>query len=138
MSADEDAHTLTKKEPKTQESSAFSEKLLANIQALLDDYKAENVVIIDLNGKSDIADYMVIASGRSSRQVDSMAVALTQLVKANGVTGCSPEGRGQGDWVLLDAADIIVHLFRPEVREFYNLEKMWGADIPHSSKPAAV
>ena len=92
--------------------------------------------MIDLAGKSDIADYMVIASGQSNRQVATMADKLVEVAKKNGVKGVTPEGRAQADWVLLDAGDIIIHLFRPEVREFYNLEKMWNADLPDTSEPA--
>lgn len=116
----------------------FSAKLLNAIQASLADHKAEDVVIIDLNGKSDIADYMVIASGQSTRQVTTMADKLVEVIKNHGMKGRTPEGRSQADWVLLDAGDVIVHLFKPEVREFYNLEKMWTADIAGTSKPAAI
>ncbi len=85
-------------------------------------------MVIDLSGKSDIADYMVIASGRSNRQVATMAEYLVQIAKNHGTKGAAPEGLAQADWVLLDAQDVIVHLFRPEVRSFYNLEKMWAID----------
>lgn len=84
---------------------------------------------IDLKGKSDIADYLVVASGRSSRQVASMAEKLTQRIKEQGFGTAQTEGLPQADWVLVDATDIIVHLFRPEVRDFYNLEKMWSVDL---------
>lgn len=94
------------------------------------------MVTIDLAGKSDIADYMVIASGTSRRQVVTMAEKLTEVAKRSGVTGIRPEGMGQGDWVLIDAGDVVVHLFRPEVRDFYNLEKMWSVDIPDAREPA--
>ena len=126
-------NTLTKKEENAEKGNISVEKLLVEIQSTLDDYKAENIVTVSLKGKSDIADHMVIASGRSSRQISSIAEALAQTVKKNGVRGCVPEGHKQGDWVLLDAGDIIVHLFRPEVREFYNLEKMWAPDMAASS-----
>ena len=94
--------------------------------------------MIDLRGKSDIADYMVIATGQSSRQVATMADKLVEVAKKHGVKGVTPEGRAQADWVLFDAGDVIIHLFRPEVREFYNLEKMWNADLPDASEPATV
>lgn len=94
----------------------------------LDDDKAIDVVSIDLAGKSSISDDMVIASGTSSRQVVAMAEHLVEKLKANGVKGITVEGMNAGDWVLIDAGDIIVHLFRPEVREFYALEKMWGVE----------
>jgi ribosome-associated protein len=92
----------------------------------LDDDQAVETISIPLAGKSSIADYMVIASGRSSRQVASMAVKLAEKVKAE--VGRTPkiEGLPAADWVLIDAGDVIVHLFRPEVRSFYNLERMWA------------
>ncbi len=130
-----DTNSLTIKEKNAEKGNISVEKLLVKIQSTLDDYKAENIVTVGLKGKSDIADYMVIASGRSSRQISSIAEALTQTAKKNGVRGCIPEGQKQGDWVLLDAGDIIVHLFRPEVREFYNLEKMWAPDMVASPGP---
>jgi ribosome-associated protein len=102
-----------------------SQELLACILASLDDDKAEDVVQIDLHGKSSIADYMVIASGRSSRQVAAIAEKLVERLKDSFRLVCKTEGKGAGDWVLIDAGDVIVHLFRPEVREFYQLEKMW-------------
>ncbi|MFK5998004.1 MAG: ribosome silencing factor [Rhodobacterales bacterium] len=91
----------------------------------LQDGKAEDIVTIDLHGKSQIADYMVVASGRSSRQVAAIAEKLSERLKQNTGVITRVEGSGTGDWVLLDAGDIIVHIFRPEVREFYQLEKMW-------------
>jgi ribosome-associated protein len=92
----------------------------------LDDGKAEEIAIIDLAGKSSMADYMVVASGRSSRQVGALAEQLIDKLKGSGYRSPSVEGRGQGDWVLVDAGDVVVHLFRPEIRGLYNLEKMWG------------
>ena len=102
-----------------------SDALLEQILTSLDDDKAEDVVTIDLRGKSTIADHMVIATGRSSRQVVSIAEKLTDLLKQKYGIICKVEGKDQGDWVLIDAGDAIVHIFRPEVREFYQLEKMW-------------
>lgn len=99
------------------------------VQQVLDDHQAEDIVVIDLHGKSTIGDHMVIATGRSSRQVIALAEALIQALKEKGLTGIKPEGAQQGDWILIDAGDVIVHLFRPEVREFYSLEKMWEADF---------
>lgn len=96
------------------------------IVAALDDGKAEEIVVIDLAGKSSMADYMVIASGRSSRQVGALAEQLVEKLKGEGYRSPSVEGRGQGDWVLVDAGDVVVHLFRPEIRSLYNLEKMWS------------
>jgi ribosome-associated protein len=105
----------------------------------LDDDQAVEVISIPLSGKSTIADHMVIASGRSTRQVASMATKLAQKIKDE--VGRSPriEGLPAADWVLIDAEDVIVHLFRPEVRTFYNLERMWafGDDQPQRSAAAA-
>lgn len=87
--------------------------------------KAEDIVTLDLAGKSSVADHMVVASGRSTRQVVAMAEKLTDRLKQNKGISARTEGKSAGDWVLIDAGDVIVHLFRPEVREFYQLEKMW-------------
>ena len=102
-----------------------SETLLARILTSLDDDKAEDVVQIDLRGKTSIADYMVIASGRSSRQVAAMSEKLVARLKEDFGLISKIEGKEAGDWVLIDTGDVIVHVFRPEVREFYQLEKMW-------------
>ena len=102
-----------------------SDELLARVIASLDDDKAEDIVRIDLRGKSSIADHMVIASGRSSRQVAAIAEKLTERLKEAYGLSCKMEGKDTGDWVLIDAGDVSVHVFRPEVREFYQLEKMW-------------
>jgi ribosome-associated protein len=91
----------------------------------LQDDKAVDIVTIELEGKSQIADYMVVASGRSTRQVSAIVEKLADKLKQNMGIQARMEGKGAGDWVLLDAGDIIVHVFRPEVREFYQLEKMW-------------
>ena len=104
---------------------ATSDTLLATILKSLDDDKAEDVVQIDLRGKTEIGDYMVICSGRSTRQVTALAEKLAQKVKDDHGTVCRVEGKDTGDWVLIDTGDVIVHVFRPEVREFYQLEKMW-------------
>jgi ribosome-associated protein len=111
--------------------------LLSVIETSLDDDKAQAVTVIDLDGKSSIADYMVIASGTSSRQVISMADHLLEKLKQSGVRDATVEGLNQGDWVLIDAGDAIVHLFRPEVRGFYNLEKMWGVALPEPASAFA-
>ncbi len=107
--------------PKT----ATSESLLAAVLKSLDDDKGEDIVQINLRGKSEIGDYMVIASGRSTRQVTAMAEKLTDRLKQDFGVICKVEGKEAGDWVLIDTGDVIVHIFRPEVREFYQLEKMW-------------
>ncbi|MDO5622838.1 MAG: ribosome silencing factor [Paracoccus sp. (in: a-proteobacteria)] len=98
---------------------------MAAVLASLDDDKAEDVVAIDLRGRSSMADHMVIASGRNARQVAAMSEKLAERVKALTGNPVRIEGKDQGDWVLIDTDDVIVHVFRPEVREFYQLEKMW-------------
>ncbi|MBF9044593.1 ribosome silencing factor [Rhodobacterales bacterium HKCCE4037] len=102
-----------------------SEALLERILTSLNDDKAEDVVQIDLRGKSSIADYMVVASGRSTRQVSAISEKLVERLKAEFGLIAKIEGKDAGDWVLIDTADVIVHVFRPEVRDFYQLEKMW-------------
>lgn len=99
-------------------------KILDIIKNTVEDMKAEDVVVIDLAGKTSIASYMVVASGNSNRHVASIAQKIEENLKAAGCR-CSMEGETKADWVLIDAFDVIVHIFRPEVREFYNLEKMW-------------
>ena len=100
------------------------------ILASLDKDKGEEIVVIDLAGKTTLADFMIIASGRSARQVVAMADHLLETLKLRGIGPVQMEGKAHADWVLIDAGDVIVHLFRPEVRAFYNLEKMWGDDQP--------
>lgn len=102
-----------------------SEALLTAITTALTEDKAEDMVEIDLRGKSSIGDFMVICSGRSSRQVTSMAEKLAEKLKQEYGRSSRIEGKGAGDWVLIDTGDVIVHIFRPEVRDFYQLEKMW-------------
>ena len=96
----------------------------------LEDAKAEDVVSIDITGKTPLADYMVVASGRSQRHVGAIADRLLADLKYAGARSVRVEGQRVGDWVLIDAGDVIAHIFRPEVRVFYNLEKMWQADRP--------
>jgi ribosome-associated protein len=105
-------------------------RLLDVVLDTLDDAKAEDVVCIDLKGKTSIGDQMVVAWGRSQRHVAAVADQLIRKLKAEGFGRARVEGLPHGDWVLIDAGDVIVHIFRPEVREFYNLEKMWSADRP--------
>ena len=102
---------------------------LQSIVKCLDDNKAEDITSIDLAGKSSIADHMIIASGRSQRQVAALADYVQRAIKEAGVTGTMVQGLEQADWVLIDAGDVVVHIFRPEVRSFYNLDKMWGTDL---------
>ncbi len=111
-----------------------SQVLLSEILALLEDAKAEDVVQIELAGKSSVADYMVIASGRSDRHVGAIADQVQKRLKETKYATVRVEGQPANDWVLIDVGDIVVHVFRPEVREFYNLEKMWMAD--HTSDVA--
>lgn len=107
--------------------------LLHRILSKLDEDKAEDILAIDLRGKSSLADHMVIASGRSTRQVSALTERLVDALKREAGIVARVEGKGAGDWVLVDAGDVIVHLFRPEVREFYQLEKMWA---PESAAPS--
>ena len=111
--------------------------VLKLVTASLDDDKAQNLTVIDLHGKTDIADHMVIASGTSERQVGAMADHLQEKLKKRGMKSVHVEGMKQCDWVLIDAGDVIVHLFRPEVREFYGLEKLWGG-APTARRSAAA
>jgi ribosome-associated protein len=104
--------------------------LLSTVCSILADAKAEEVVSLDLDGKSAHADQMVIASGRSNRHVSAIAEQLMEKLKAVGARDLRVEGLNQCDWVLIDAGDVIIHVFRPEVRSFYNLEKLWSPDAP--------
>lgn len=112
------------------------EQVLAAVLASFEDDKAEEVVQIDLRGKSDVADYMVICSGRSSRQVASISEKLADKLRQQFGVAAKMEGKETGDWVLIDGGDVIVHVFRPEVRDFYQLEKMWMPTGAHRT-PAA-
>ncbi|GAB4576932.1 MAG: ribosome silencing factor [Roseibium sp.] len=102
--------------------------LLDTVLTSLDDSKAEDLVTLDIAGKSSLADHMVIASGRSHRHVGAIADHLLRDLKAAGAGKATVEGLNACDWVLIDAGDVIVHIFRPEVRGFYNLEKMWAPE----------
>ena len=108
-----------------------AEDMLAAVLASVEDDKAEDVVQIDLRGRSDVADYMVICSGRSSRQVAAISEKLADRIKEAFRLTVKMEGKETGDWVLIDTGDVIVHVFRPEVREFYQLEKMWLPGSAH-------
>lgn len=112
-----------------------SGEALKTVLASLDDAKAEDSVTIDIQSKSALADFMVVASGRSHRHVGAMADRLVSDLKKAGLGPVRVEGLPHCDWVLIDAGDVIVHLFRPEVREFYNIEKMWAAE-PYSERRA--
>ncbi len=99
----------------------------------LDDEKAQDIVFIDLKNKSSVADGMIVASGRSHRHVGAMADHLLRALKDAGHGRAKVEGLPHCDWVLIDAGDVIIHLFRPEVRAFYNIEKIWSVDAPHTA-----
>ncbi|WP_075533673.1 ribosome silencing factor [Candidatus Pelagibacter communis] len=101
-----------------------------NIEKILDDNKALNIMSIDLKNKSYIADYMVIASGTSSRHLQALSEILVTQLKKLGIDNCRIEGKNSNDWKLVDAHDVIVHIFHPEKRELYDLEKMWSEEIP--------
>jgi ribosome-associated protein len=100
------------------------------IEKILDNNKAQNIATIDLKNKSYIADYMIVASGTSSRHLQSLSEILVTELKKLGLDNCRMEGKDSKDWKLVDAYDVIVHIFHPEKREFYNLEKMWSQEIP--------
>jgi len=109
--------------------------MLKTVLARLEDMKAEDSVVIDLTGKSSIGDYMVVTSGRSQRHVNAVADHLVKDIEKSGGPRVRVEGMRQGDWVLIDAGDVIVHVFRPEIRAFYNLEKMWAAASRDARRP---
>jgi len=96
------------------------------VESSLDDDKAEGAVVINLSGKTDIADFMIVASGTSQRHISTMATHIRENLRAKGIKGVTIEGETQCDWVLIDTGDVLVHLFRPDIREFYGLEKLWG------------
>ena len=101
-----------------------------NIEKILDDNKAQSITSINLKNKSYIADYMIIASGTSSRHLQSLSEILVAELKKQGIENCRIEGRNSNDWKLVDTQDIIVHIFHPEKRRFYDLEKMWFEETP--------
>jgi ribosome-associated protein len=103
-----------------------ADKTLNMILSRLEDMKAEETVTIDLRGKSAFSDYMVVTSGRVNRHVGAIAENVTKGLKENGITGIHVEGLSNCDWVLIDSGDVVVHVFRPEIREFYNLERLWS------------
>jgi ribosome-associated protein len=121
----------------SKEGRAESDALYALVMKSLDDDQAQDIVSIPLEGKSNIADHMVIAEGRSTRQVASMAQKLAERVKQAGGEA-RIEGLANADWVLIDAGDVIIHLFRPEVRSFYNLERMWAVGEEDASESEAA
>jgi ribosome-associated protein len=114
---------------------AATDPLVQLVLTSLDDAKSEDVIAIDLHGKTSIADTMVITSGRSNTHVSAIADRVVRAIKETGRAAPRVEGLPTADWVLIDAGDVIVHIFRPEVRQFYNLEKMWGTDRPGERRP---
>lgn len=114
------------------------QKLRRLIEASLDDGKAEDIVAIDLAGKSTLADYMIVASGLSQKHISTLAGRVTEKLMELGHTRVPVEGKDSSDWVVLDAGDIIVHLFRPEARRHYNLEKMWSVAMPEALEMEAA
>ncbi len=119
----------TRSQPKIGAGAPLGGSVVQNILAALDETKAEDIISIDLRGKTALADEMIIATGRSTVHVGAIADKAVRALKEAGVAA-RVEGLPQCDWVLIDAGDVIVHVFRPEVRQFYNLEKMWGGDRP--------
>ncbi len=113
-----------------------AEETLRLVLARLDDMKAEDTVTIDLSGKTTIGDYMVVTSGRSNRHVGAVADHVLEDLEKAGLPGVRVEGMPHCDWVLIDAGDVIVHVFRPEVRAFYNLEKMWAPGRARERRPS--
>ena len=108
-------------------------ELKNDIEKILNDNKAEKVVSINLKDKTSIADFMIIASGNSSRHIQALSEILLDKLKKKGVTNCRIEGRSSNEWKLIDAVDIIIHIFHPEKRKFYDLERMWSELIPKES-----
>ncbi len=130
MHANEETHDVT-----VDNHLKVADTLLDTVLTTLDDRKAMEIITIPLSGKSTIADYMVIANGNSARQVAAIADHVITTLRNQGFGRVKVEGLPQADWVLIDAGDVIVHLFRPEVRNFYNLEKMWSANLGSDSTP---
>lgn len=112
--------------PKLTPSQLATAALCKRIEAILDTNKAEEIATLNLRDKCSFADFMIVASGRAPRHVSALADYVADMLKKSGTPPLSVEGKESGDWVLIDAGDIVVHIFRPEVRQFYNIEKMWA------------
>ena len=124
-------HEFSELNPHRAPSAAAAPASLARlIIDALEDAKAEDIISLDLAGKTSLGDFMIVATGRSQRHVGAIADQLVEKLKGQGVRDTRIEGMPLCDWVLIDAGDVIVHVFRPEARAFYNLEKMWGSDRP--------
>ena len=121
----EGPHIARRKKPAT-----VTERMLDAVAKVLDDDQAMEPIVIDLNGKASYADFMVIASGRNARHLGAMTTHLEEQLKAAGSTKVRVEGKSIGDWVLIDGGDVVIHLFRPDIRRQYALEKMWGMEVP--------
>ena len=106
------------------------EQLKEKIEKILTDNKATEIVSISLKNKTSIADFMIIANGNSSRHIQALSEIILEMLKKKGIENCQIEGRNSSDWKLIDAKDIIIHIFHPEKRKFYNLERMWSELIP--------
>lgn len=117
----------------TDASKALSEHILS----VLDEHSAQDTINIDIRGKSSVADFMIVTSGRSSRHVGALADYVQKALKEEGHKSLGIEGTETNDWVLIDVGDVILHIFRPEVRVFYNLEKIWSVPLPESLRPFA-
>ena len=104
--------------------------LKKEIEKILNQNKAQEIKVINLKDKTSIADFMIVASGTSSRHIQALSEILIEELKKKGINNCKLEGRNSNEWKLIDAVDIIVHIFHPEKRKFYNLEKMWSEEIP--------
>ena len=113
-----------------------SKLLTETVTKSLNDDKAKDVTVINLLGKTSFADYMVIATGKSNRQVANMANHLCKKLKAEGLKSVGTEGLANGSWVLIDGGDVVIHLFRPEFRAFYDLDRLWGGSIPKPGRAA--
>lgn len=115
-----------------------SKDLLQHVLDVLDEHSAQDTITVDIRQKSTVADYMIVASGRSNRHVGALSTYVQKALKERGLKSLGVEGKEANDWVLIDAGDVILHIFRPEVRAFYNLEKIWSLPLPESIRGAAT
>ena len=129
---------MRRRKPTVVKSTPTRDPSIKTILALLDDAKAEEVVVIDVSNRTTLADAMIVASGRSNVHVSAIAERIVRAFKDHGLPAPRVEGLQYSEWVLIDAGDAIVHIFKPELRRFYNLEKLWGEDRPGETKPPAT